>query len=188
MSTTDPGVSPDGPLPDDADVGGGPLSFIDRLRASRDELTQEHTLDIPIPGYPNDGLVVRYKALPFTEAEQVATRLQRERGPQALRSSQETLIRSCVEIFTRQGGELVALHEAALAAGVPVEPGVPIRFDEQLGLILGFEATSARDAVYGAFGSNEHAKYAIVNTNIRLSQWMIDVTAEVDEGLDVGEA
>lgn len=176
--------------------GGAPRpdagSVLGRLRARREDLAQDHHLDLDIPGYDGD-LVARYRPLTAGEQARIAAKVERadrlagndEQAAEAqLRTALDTIIAACVEILARQDGKLVPLADV-------MGSGVPVRYDQQLADALGITgADSARAVVRGVFPRDSHGEVVPQPVNRHANEvaaWMARIGSDVDGDL-LGEA
>lgn len=159
-------------------------TVIGRLRAKREALAREQTIDMPIPGYGGE-LVCRYRLLdPLTEGKEIGQRLQtqfpkKEQETELLHFvNVDTIVAACVGFFIKHpgSGDLHPLGDSADGmAGL-----APTYEDTQLAELLGFEAETARQAVVAVFGGNR----AAVNVHaMRLQSWMSDTSGELTQGI-----
>jgi hypothetical protein len=150
-------------------------SLMEKLRSKHAEIASKKTIDIPLPGY-DDMLITRYRVLDVrNDINRISQRVQKERGSQlsqALSAAMDSMIASCVEIFTTRDGQLVPLSESF----GPDHPAV--RYDESLAEFMDFKIDSARDLILQLFGGNEPM---IMDHAQMLSRWMSDTTREVND-------
>ena len=155
-----------------ADAFAGDPSLIARLRALREEAKADHHLDLDIPGY--EGLLVaRFKPYSIAKSEAKANVLRKEMGKKRsvlLQASCDGLIDACDEVLIRK------TPDADLQ---PVDDVTPVRFDSRLAELLGIQATTAREVVVGLFPTEQ----SILAMNVAVSEWLQDVTRDVDEDL-----
>lgn len=167
-------------------------SVLGRLRARRDDLAQDHHLDLDIPGYDGD-LVARYRPLTAAEQTRIAAKVERadrlagndEQAAEAqLRTALDTIIASCVEILVREDGVMVPLAEITGASA-------PVRYDQALADALGIPgADSARAVVRGVFPRDSHGDVVPQPVNRHANEvaaWMARIGSDVDGDL-LGEA
>ncbi len=135
-------------------------SVRDRIRAQRDELIQNDSLDLIVPGYADLG--VRYRALPDREIEAFSKKVNKSKA--GIRAGCDLLAASCVCILVREqeGGKLEPLVD---------DEEVPVRFDEEFARFMGIEATRVRDIILQTFSVGgqtlAHMEHAVA-----LQQWM----------------
>ncbi len=147
-------------------------SVRDRIRARRDELAQEVTLDLLVPGYGGE-LGVRYRGIPDTEMEKFASHASKTKA--GIRAGCDLIAKSCEAVLVRpvEDGELEVLED---------EKGEPIRFDERLAEYLGLDSRSVRDTVIQTFAVGgqtlAHMEHAVAIQN-----WMSGKLDEIDPGL-----
>lgn len=170
--------------PDQAPLAGSPLAA---LRERRESLRRDRHLDLEVPGW--DGLLVARYGPPepgaMTRYAEQATILAREnRDDAALVASTDILVGLCREILTRgDDGDLVSLAELAGESDA-------IRYDERLAEHLGYEATSAREVVWGVFPQHPDGRaldYVVQAHANEVVSWLSRVDEEADDVL-AGEA
>jgi hypothetical protein len=141
-------------------------SLLARIKARRETLVADETLDLPIPTWGGD-LVARYRVLDRKEIETLTTR----NGKPTATADLDFLIRSCVGISMRDDeGELVAL----------IDQTGPVRFDARLAGMLDIDAMTARDVVQYLFRANAVAVGAHAQ---KIAEWMQDTSQAVDGAL-----
>jgi hypothetical protein len=146
-------------------------SVVGRLRERRVELAQGRTKLMEVPGFNGD-LIAEYRALTWQELQDVGKRVRKEfttEGDRILYGAVDMLIAACTQILINVNGKMKPLSEEEL----------PIRFDGELAEALGFKASTAREALQGAFNND----LAIVSTAMSLTQWMEGERQEVDQTL-----
>jgi hypothetical protein len=142
-------------------------SALDRIKARREDLRKERHLELEVPGYGGE-LVVRYRPVPWDGLREIARKVDRSNHPRKeLNGQVDTLIAACDEVLIRVEGDLQ-----------PIEDGQTTRFDG-LPDLLGYEATSARAAVFGLFNND----LAVVTAHNDLAEWMAGAEEEADEEL-----
>ena len=152
-------------------------SSIERIRSYRQELADETTIDINVPGY-HDELKISFKAIPAVEAERIMRQITKNKGAKAAKAACDLLIRCCDEILLKQDdGSFEALR---------TERG-PIRFEPALGEAFGFSADSARNAVMGLYAPNEKRDLVVVDQANTVFNWMQGRLSELDKEL-LGES
>jgi hypothetical protein len=161
-------------LLNDAEEAAKSPSPIDELRQLRQELEDNKSKDLDIPGY-NGKLVARYGLMETKQLAKIGKRIQRQfrtRDERVLYASLDTMIASCEGLYYRNDdGDLKPFGEN----------GTPLNFsDPELATMLGFEASTARPIVMGVFGGND---LAVINHCMTLNRWMQNTGAEIDEDL-----
>lgn len=124
----------------------GDASHLAWLRKRHDELSEDRTLDLPVPGY-DDRLVLRCGPVPWATIARVQNLVGRreDRDGRALLAAQaDTIIAACRDVLLRHtdGGELEA-----------IDPSGPRRIDPELATLLGSGTTSARATLLWLFPS-----------------------------------
>ncbi len=134
------------------DRGPASGSLRDRLRARRDAQATERTEVFPVPGY-GDELWVRLHPVAFERSRKINERTERARrsDPRAeLTGFADMLLAACDSVLVRRNGDLLDLAEAERLGEDPVTLG-----DPRLARFLGFEATKAREVIFGVFNGND---------------------------------
>jgi hypothetical protein len=156
------------------DTISAPVSILTELRAKREELRGDHTVDLEVPGY--QGLLwVRYGTIPLKEAELLGKEVMKEqKDMRTLLGAVDTLIAACRGVYVKSGDELVSIDTTQ---------DVPVLFDQRLADLLDFQSSGgARGVVRGTFSND----YAIVQQSIVLSRWMQNTSLDVSE-VNLGE-
>jgi hypothetical protein len=150
-------------------------TMLDRLREKRSNLGAKRTVTIDVPGYDGE-LGVRYQWKPYEELARRGQALQKVKDPtkRDMLAAADTLIALCDEVVIQAESDPRADEKGW--APLTDEGDDPIKFDEYLADKLGYEATSAREAVFGLFNND----YAVLNQAMTLSVWLQDTTQEVD--------
>lgn len=155
----------------------GFASIRDRIRAEREAMASDKTLDLLVPGY--SGLVgVRYRALSEREFSEC---LPKQQGgikaeisfEDTFRANYSLLITACETIIWRE--EESDEFQPALD-----ENGDPIRFDVRLAEYLGFEAETARETVAGFFAPEGTRPLAVAAHANAVTAWLNGNTADID--------
>lgn len=158
-------------------------NLLARVRELREEAQGDHHLDLPLPGL-GDYVWARFRPFPFEKTERKIEEFRRAQGKQPIivKAACDTLIEACEQIMLlperfkgdpgQGGANLIPIDDEA----VP-----PIRFDERLAEAFGFNKPSmtARQVVRAMFPTEQ----SIVAMNVRVSEWMQDVTRESDQQL-----
>lgn len=150
----------------------GLQSIRDQIRAERDELKTETTLDLVVPGYEMIG--VRYRGIPARELDQFAKRLSKSK--EGMRTATDVLIRCCDSILVRPNGDdaLEPLED---------DQGDYLKFDQRLADFLGIEASSAREIVTQLFSPDGVQTLATFEHANAVMEWMQGKGAKIDPGL-----
>jgi hypothetical protein len=159
------GPEVDGPEPfaqDDDRIAPG--SVLAQLRARARQLAQRQTVDLPIPGYDDVGLVGRYGAI------SLARTLERSNTFNPVmpewQVAADSLSRALVQLLVRdpESGELE-----------PFAPGVALRFDDDLVAALGLEpaAHSAREVLKALCGGGELGESRISAHFMAYQGWLM---------------
>lgn len=148
-----------------------------KLRKRREEIAAKRTLTLKVPGY--DGLVgVRYKAVPSDDFERFAERAARTAGKgDYLAANADLLIQSCQAILCRdtEDSDWEPLDENS---------SEPTTFSTgTLPELLGIEATSAREEVFGLFSPDGAQPAACTAHADAISDWLRGSVEEIDRDL-----
>lgn len=152
---------------------GARATLLNQLRGKREELKEDHYLDLDIPGY--DGMLVgRFRPFPIEKSEKKMREFQKLAGkaPMLLKAACDTLIDACEQLMIRK---------EAGTEPVPIDPDVdpPIAFDSRAAELFGFPAQTARQVVIGLFPTEQ----SIVALNVEVSRWMQTLQRDTDEEL-----
>jgi len=149
-------------------------SMMDTLRQKRNELVEGSDTYLDIPGY--SGLLVgRYSLLDSEEVVKIGKRVERQFKDKRMRGlygSVDIIAQACQGLYyrTEDTGELQ-----------PVDPdgtGTPLTYDQRLATELGFEATTAREVIFGVFADND---IAILKHGGDLNAWFADTSRNANE-------
>lgn len=153
--------------------GHAPDSVLASLRKRREQIGQAHECTLEIPGYGGE-LFCRYKKLEFDDIQRISRRTQESKNPlAALNGQADFLIQACETLLIKKpDGTTVPMQELYPELG-----DEPIRFDDRLGKALGYEASSARQAVLGLFNND----LALNDQANDLMLWMRSSEREVEE-------
>lgn len=152
----------------------GFASIRDQIRAEREAIASEKTLDLLVPGY-RGLLAVRYHSISDRELEEYLKRAQRE-NDQSIRSNYDLLIEACETILYRESDE----QEFTPALD---ENGDQIRFDVRLAEMLGMDATTARETVAGFFSPDGAQPLAVAQHIGAVADWLQGKSSEIDPAL-----
>lgn len=165
---------------DDGATPAQPESIQQRLQRARQDIAENRTYDIDIPGYDGN-LYGRYKLLDGPALNRIAqnvTKTIKDKAERGMAASIDTLVTACVEMRVRDGGRDLSLAEV-------IGEEEPVRYDMRLAEFLDFhtdlgEHPSARSVLRATFVGND---VAIGAHNQRLSRWMMGNGVSVDEEL-----
>lgn len=149
-------------------------SIRDRIRAERESIAAEKTLDLIVPGY--SGLLgVRYRSISDREMEQYAARIQKD-GDAGIRAGYDLLIEACDAILVRveTDDDFEVLED---------DNGDAVRFDIRLAEFLGFEAKSARETVSATFSPEGVQSLAAFDQAAAVLSWLQGKSSEIDPSL-----
>lgn len=163
---------PDAPAPPSKSQS----TIMDALRAKRDEQTGDLTCDITVPGFSNM-VKARYGVLPTKEMNVLGKRISRQfkdEGERQLNAIVDVLIQACEGLY------YVEPEDGSLTPIDPDESGVVVTYsDPRLPAFLDFEASTARETLFGVFRNVEPS---IIAHGMKLSRWYEDTSKDVDEG------
>jgi hypothetical protein len=153
--------------------------LISQISQLREEAKKDHKLDVPIPGYRNL-LWARFRPFPVEKTEAKVRQLQQQRGPVLLGSSCDVLIDACEQLMllpARFKGDAGEDGENL----IPIDPVSPVGFDQRAAELFKVPnpGGTARGVVIGLFSTEQ----AVLGMQVRISQWMQDVTSESDSTL-----
>lgn len=155
------------------------VSLFDRIRAQQKHVASDQTVELPIPGYSNPALVVKYRWVDPDEVKEIGVKVRAQFATdedRMLYAAMDVMIVGCEGLYMRDTGEKTLQ---------PLDPGDGIlRFDDRLERFFEREPSgSARTAVDVAFKENP---YAVVAHGQLLQRWMADTTIDLSRLL--GEA
>lgn len=149
-------------------------SVIDSLRKQREELAEERTRTIAIPGFDEPSLLVEYKLMDGASLERIQRAVfqgQKDRWQRQLLTAIDVMVEAaCGVYYSKNGSEPSPLMDGD---GLPISGYTP-----ELGELLGLEDTTPRLVVLGVFASND---LAIARHSIRLQAWMSGETTILDD-------
>lgn len=168
---TEGGHSADAPVLDEPT---GLPSIRDRIRAEREAIAAEKTLDLLVPGYKGQ-LAIRYRSVSDRELDAFIKQIQKD-GEAGIRANYDLLIECCETVLVRvqEDGDLEPLTD---------DQDGPIRFDIRLAEFLGFEAASARETVVGVFSPDGSQALAPFEHTVAVISWLQGKSEEVDPAL-----
>jgi hypothetical protein len=150
-----------------------PADVLDSLRQQRAELTENTTTLISIPGYERPVLLAQYRLMDGVELNKIARKVQKQSRDQWQRqifAATDVLIAGCTGFYVdKNDGEG---PQPLTVNGDPVDGYSP-----PLAEGLGFNATTAREVLFGVFTNNE---LAIAAHSMRYQRWLGNTNAEVD--------
>lgn len=150
------------------------VSIRDRIRAERESIAAEKTIDLIVPGY-SGLLAVRYRAISDREMEQYAQKLQKE-GDAGMRAGYDLLIETCESILVRveSDRDFEVLED---------DDGDRVKFDVRLAEFLGIEAKSARETVAQTFSPDGAQSLAAFSHVAAVQEWLMGKSSEIDPSL-----
>ena len=159
-------------IPEIAEAPSGLQSIRDQIRAERDELKTETTLDLVVPGYEMIG--VRYRGIPSRELDQFAKRLSKSK--EGMRAAADVLIHCCDSILVRMStdDELEPLED---------DQGDCLKFDQRLADFLDIKADTARDIVTQLFSPDGVQTLAAFEHANAVMEWMQGKGSQIDPSL-----
>lgn len=150
------------------------VSIRDRIRAERESIAAEKTIDLIVPGY-SGLLAVRYRAISDREMEEYARRIQKE-GDAGIRAGYDLLIETseCILVRVEESEPFEVLED---------EDGHPVKFDVRLAEFLGVEAKSARETVAQTFSPDGAQSLAAFSHISAVQEWLMGKSSEIDPSL-----
>lgn len=158
-------------------------SLLDQLRARRDDIAAEQTVDLPVPGYRSK-LALRCGPVESRQLAALARRMVNSKAPdRELTSNMDTLILACREIVVREseGEEWRSMSE--------LDGGEPVGIEERLVDLLKLtpETVTSRELLRSLFALAPSPELAI---NVMAGEY-VDWARAADEDVDtafVGES
>jgi hypothetical protein len=151
----------------DTNGNGGQPTALDWLRARHDELSEDRTMDYPVPGY-SGRLVLRLGLAPWKAIAKVNT-LKDDDATALLNVNSDVIIGACRAVLVRaEDGSLVSID---------AEGGDDVRIGQRLAELLDTGTTSARETLRWLFPS----EVAIGVCAGELLQWTQGTDREVAE-------
>jgi len=159
-------------------------SIVDLLKQDFEELAEHEDAYIPIMGYENTGLQVRYR-MPGNgkELDNIARNNMRKHKDAFTRNVNiaiDTMIHLCAGLYVQppdlgdNGADPNVKYELD-----PANSGHPVGFDGNLAEIMGWEGAdtiASRDVVRKLFGKND---MAIMSHFERLNRWLVNTKADL---------
>ena len=158
-----------------------PASLLGQLQAQRAQIARKTSTTIPLPGFRNPQVVVRYRFLPPERLDELGRGIRQETerdNEQLVLSSIDVLIEACEGIYVRERGS------TKLEPLAPYEDKLILTFnDARLADCFGFESNEARDLVRGVFvgPGGVTNDYAIIDHAQLLLRWFGDTSVRTDE-------
>jgi hypothetical protein len=162
-------------------------SFVDLIKQDLDELNAVVDVYIPVAGYEQSRLAVKY-GLPESGKQlealgrKVVKEFPKKTWEQNLYIAIDTMILLCEGLYAKPGD----LEEYAMVD--LDELGEPVRFDHRLATMIGLNTPNptARAVVRKLFGNND---FKILGHAERLNRWLANSKADVEaEFWQLGEA
>jgi hypothetical protein len=155
------------------DIEQHDANLLESLRQKRQELADHREGFVPVPGYEDPELLIRYRVIDSKEIQKIGNKVIKEtkdRMQRQLLAAVDTFIAAATGVYVRlaEDTEPVALT----LNGREIEG-----FSQELATAMNFPATTARDVVFGVFAEND---IAIMNHAIRLNQWMTFNRSDID--------
>ena len=162
-------------VPTAASEGG---SVLDALRARREQLAEDHTLNIAVPGY-EELLFVQLTVIPSRQLQTIRDRAERSNSPDAeTNANADLLINGCQDILAR------ANADDDLA---PIDDREATTIGKRLAELLKLDDSSARATLVDLFRAAPSPDLAIGVAAGEYVQWMRSGNQEIDETL-LGES
>lgn len=152
-----------------------PQNLIDQIRAKRQELLENTTCFISIPGYEEIGLVAQYRMMTAKEIETIASKSKKDKDKvrRGMNIAIDTLIEAC-------GGLYLIREDGAAIPFDPNKRGMALGYEKELADFLGFEAVAARQVLRGLFGESDTM---ISGHAVKLQRWFMNTSRDADEEL-----
>lgn len=161
--------------------GAGDNSAIGRLRRRREQLQLDRSEKFDVPGYEGV-LVCEYRPVPWEKTREIVKRIQKIKDPDEIVIAADLLINACVRFYSRDGDDLKPLEDVFDLGDEPV------RYGPKLGEALGFEAETARQALFGIFPPLAKGGADVILAHVEdVRDWSLLKDSQVDEDL-LGEA
>jgi hypothetical protein len=162
-------------------MGGAGISVLDTFRQELGELTAAESVLIPVKGYEQTGLQIKYR-MPASgqELERISSVVSRRYKSAYERSfyvALDTMVYLCEGLFVQPEG----VEEPVMLD--PEETGEPCQFDDRLATMMGIyngdgsQSPTPRTVVRRLFGGNE---MAILNHAERLNRWLANTKADLN--------
>lgn len=150
------------------------------LRNKRKEISEETDVYVEIQGYDGE-LVARYLKVEWDDMAKIGRAAEKSKNPRAVLLAQcDTLIKACGGIYYQPEGDpkkRVPLAQVAKDVVEDIEGYEEIKYDRHLAAYLGFEASSARQALLGTFNND----LAVGPHHNEVLEWMQSSSREDDE-------
>jgi hypothetical protein len=154
-------------------------SIVDLLKQDLQELTEHEDAYIPVAGYENAGLQIRYRlAESGKELDNIARRVAREYKDtysRNLYTAVDTMVQLCMGLYVQPKDLTDQVVELD-----PNETGMPVLLDGHLADIFGWpggETITSREVVRRLFGKNDLAVMAHAE---RLNRWLMNTKADLN--------
>ena len=170
------------PEPEEAEEQSEANTLMERLRAERQGMAEDQSIDISIPGYGDPVLLCRYRLVEGRELQRIMDKVRRQTKDsfdRNLLTTVDTFIAACEGIYIKEPD--------SEEEPVPLDPdntGAPMQYEPSLAKFLGFEANNAREVVRGVFGENDNA---IMQHGARLARWFGNTELTDTEEFLLGE-
>lgn len=141
-----------------------------RLRERREAIAQQRTTVIPVPGYGGE-LALVIKPIKWDDAKRIALRVEKSKSHRKeLMAQADTVIAAT---------ESIVIRDPDTGEVSPLDPGADaITFaSPELGAALGFQAGSAREAVFQVFNND----IAVASVSSEISEWSAASGDDADE-------
>jgi len=156
---------------------GADFSILDTFKQELHELTSAESVHIPVKGYEQTGLTIKYR-MPDSgqELERLSRQVMRQQKDTYSRNlmiSMDTMIYLCEGLYVQPEG----VEEPVMLD--PDETGEPCRFDRTLAGLMGMNGApeSPRTILKRLFGDND---LAVIDHAERLNRWLQNTKADLN--------
>jgi len=156
---------------------GADFSVLDTFKQELQELTSAESVHIPVKGYEQTGLTIRYR-MPDSgqELERLSRQVMRQQKDTYNRNlmiSMDTMIYLCEGLYVQPEG----VEEPVMLD--PDETGEPCKFDRTLATLMGMNGNpeSPRTILKRLFGDND---LAVIDHAERLNRWLQNTKADLN--------
>lgn len=135
-------------MDDETTPAAAPTTLLGNLRAKRQELVADQTLDLQVPGWSNPEIWVRYRPASHPEVRGPLQRIEKmpakEKGEAEFNANIDLLVNTCLAVYATIDGKQYSLR--------PGQPdGELTKFDEALAENLGVTPATARATARALF-------------------------------------
>src|SRR6516164_2261707 len=158
-----------------------PVSLLDQLAAKRREVSENREVLIPVPGYDDPVLLIKYRLLDGPEIDRLGRAMRQDRGTRwdkQINTMLDLMSLATLGVYLDVAGDGEA--QPLTIGGTPVK-----QFTTELAEALGYSnelppTPTTNSVILGLFGNNE---LAIAEHCARLNRWLSNTSADVNETL-----